>query len=219
MFIRRSSVWLTLLLPVLLSGCESTSVTTLDADHFSETSSGSRSAHFEQLAPGDMIEISVEVDGRQEVPSFQADVNHLGFVTLPLIGDVHVGGVGVDIARSVIARQYAAYYVSTPVIMIARVDEDRANEWGQVSIMGRVKNPGPVPLPSSTGIKLSAAIQAAGGFAPSAKKSEIRISRLSAGGKKVQVYVNYDDIGKAGDATADLNLLDGDIVYIPERVF
>ena len=72
---------------------------------------------------------------------------------------------------------------------------------------------------NSTGMSLSAAIQAAGGFASSAKANDIRVSRINKQGKKIQVSVNFDEIGESGNAEADINLLAGDIVFIPERIF
>jgi len=208
-----------LLFSIVICGCQTTGVTTMDAKDFRETSSGSGISSAAELAPGDKIEISVEVDGRLEVTAWQAKVSNLGAVTLPLLDDVYVGGLDLNVARSVIARKYADYYVSPPVIIISRLSEKNVSEWGQVSILGRVENPGPVPLPSSSGIKLSAAIQAAGGFAPSAKSSEIQITRIDKRGRKLRVVVDFNAIGASGDADADIRLMDGDIVNVPERIW
>jgi len=172
-----------------------------------------------ELVPGDSIEISVEVDGRMEVLLHRASLNHQGVATLPLVGDVRLGGLGLDIARAVIAKRYGTLYVSTPVVMMSLVRADAVAEWGQVRVLGRVRQPGPVPLTSASGINLSAAIQGAGGFATSAKTTEIQVTRPSATGNRLRVVVDFNKIGREGDTEADLRLMDGDIVFVPERIF
>ncbi len=202
-----------------ISGCETTNTTTVNPKDFGELAPHVSTSGDTSLKEGDTIEVSVEVDGRTEYPAHRATLNHLGFVTLPLVGDVHVGGVDLNVARSAITKRYGAYYVSTPVVMISMVGSDDAGEWGQVSVMGRVRNPGPVPLASSAGMRLSAAIQSAGGFAPSAKTAEIQVTRVDSAGNKIRVVVDFNEIGKSGNADSDLLLKKGDIVFIPERVF
>lgn len=175
--------------------------------------------HASKLATGDSIELSVEVDGNMEIPQHQANLDYQGIATLPLVGDVKIGGMTLDEARSVIAEKYGAYYVNSPVIMLSLANDGDRVEWGNVTVLGRVNRPGLVPLTSYRGINLSAAIQAAGGFAGSAKTSEIRISRVDEKGKKHQVFVDFEQIGQKGNAEADLKLMAGDIVYVPERIF
>lgn len=210
---------LSLVCMTLVTGCETMDATTVDTKGFREISAKTKSTDVTELDVGDNLEVSVEVDGRMEYQAHRAVVNHLGFVTLPLVGDVHVGGVGLNVARMTITKRYGAYYVSTPVVMVSLVGADGSTEWGQVSVMGRVGNPGPVQLSSGAGMRLSAAIQAAGGFAPSAKTSEIQVTRLDSDGKKLRVKVDFNEIGKSGNADSDLVLKAGDIVFVPERVF
>ena len=211
--------FLVLLFSLVMAGCETPDVTTVDTADFSTSASIAKSASAAKLASGDTIELSVEVDGRMEVPLHQATINYLGFVTLPLIGDVQVGGLGLDIARAILTKRYGSLYVTSPVIMLSMVSEENTSEWGQVSVMGRVNNPGPVQLPSGAGMRLSAAIQAAGGFAPSAKTAEIQVTRIDKRGRRLRVVVDFNEIGASGNADADIKLMDGDIVNVPERIW
>lgn len=171
------------------------------------------------LAPGDGVEVSVEVDGNMEVSSHRAEINHQGLVTLPLVGDVKIGGMKLSAARDTIAKTYGAYYVNPPVVMLSLLAGGIEGEWGYVTVLGRVNQPGRVPLPSQSGINLSAAVQLAGGFAPSAKTGDIRISRTDELGLTTRISVDFEQIGRAGNADADVLLTDGDIVYVPERIF
>ena len=203
----------------LLTACVTSDVSTVSTQAFVLNNDALTKPSSTKLEKGDVIEVSVEVDGVMEVSRHRMDVNDFGYVTLPLVGDVNVGGMTVAQARSVIARTYGEYYVNAPVIMVSRADVPEAGDFGYVTVMGRVSKPGPVALPNAEGIKLTEAIQFAGGFAPSAKQDAIRVSRTEPGGKKIQVTVDYQKIGTAGNARADLSLMPGDIIYVPERMF
>ncbi|VGO21685.1 polysaccharide biosynthesis/export family protein [Pontiella sulfatireligans] len=200
----------------MLSGCTTTG--TDSPSSFYERSL-EEPAIDNMLLTGDSLELSVEADGSMEVGMYRTKVDARGIATFPLVGEIKVGGMRLEEVRKVIALKYGEYYVNPPVIMFSEVDESEVSEWGQVRVLGRVNQPGLVPLMSSRGINLSAAIQGAGGFSGSAKASDIQVSRMSKDGKKVRVRVNFDEIGQLGNADADLKLIDGDIVYVPERIF
>jgi len=177
------------------------------------------SSQARDLAPGDGVEVSVEVDGSMEVSLHRAKLNHQGVVTLPLVGDVKVGGMKLASARDRITKTYGAYYVNPPVVILTLMDGGIEGEWGFVTVLGRVNKPGRVPLQSPEGMNLSAAVQMADGFATSAKQSDIRVSRTDELGMKTRISVDFGQIGQAGNADADIMLIDGDIIYVPERIF
>ncbi|MEE9367380.1 MAG: polysaccharide biosynthesis/export family protein [Pontiella sp.] len=204
---------------LVLVSCTSPDVSTVSTHDFLQSTSTSDKRLATKLVAGDSIEVSVEVDGSMEVSRHRVDLSHLGFVTLPLVGDVRVGDLTLEGARTIISKTYSAYYVNPPVIMVSMTNGQGEGEWGYVTVMGRVARPGRIPLPDADGINLTEAIQAAGGFAMSAKQSDIRISRVNEKGKKIQVSLDFEDIGLGGSAESDINLAAGDIVYVPERLF
>ncbi len=172
-----------------------------------------------KLSPGDTIEVSIEVGGNMEVVSHVAQINPQGVVILPLVGDVKISGSTLEAARQIIAQTYGTYYVHPPLVMLSLTTSSEDGGWGAVTVMGRVVRPGRVPLRNQQGMNLTEVIQQVGGFAVSAKKSGIQVSRTDKTGDKKRVSVNYDAIGKGGDASADIKLIAGDIVYVPERIF
>ena len=93
-------------------GC-STQGSAVDASEFAQRTKKSNAKQAVKLQPGDSIEISVEVDGRMEVPLHRASLNFSGIATLPIVGDVKVGGLKLDIARAVITKRYGALFVRT----------------------------------------------------------------------------------------------------------
>ena len=208
-----------LAVPALLyTGCASSGTTDVSTREFVQSTPGQPSTT-SKLAAGDTIEVSVEVDGNMEVFSHRAQINQQGMATLPLVGDVEISGYTLSEARGIIAKTYGAYYVNPPVIMLSLAVEPGDGEWGAVTVMGRIGRPGRVALRSQNGINLTEAIQEAGGFSGSAKKNDIRISREGRDGKRIKISVDFDGIGRQGNAEADVKLMDGDIVYVPERIF
>jgi protein involved in polysaccharide export with SLBB domain len=204
---------------ISLSGCETTGTAGANASAAFMQAKQDEPVAESKMVAGDSFELSVEVDGAMEVAMHLAKVDARGIATLPLVGEVEVGGLKLGQIREVIAVKYGRFYVSPPVIMISQVEDDEVSEWGRVTVLGKVARPGMVPLTSSRGINLSAAIQNAGGFSVSAKTSDIRITRTSKDGKKIRASVDFERIGQEGNADADLKLVAGDMIYVPERIF
>ncbi len=212
--------WLALLMIslLLLAGCLTSETSTASSRDFTQNKARA-STELSTLSAGDTLELSVEVDGQMEVMAHRAQINRQGMVTLPLVGDVKISGQSLSRARGTIFKTYGAYYVNPPVIMLSLQVDPEDGEWGAVIVMGRVIQPGRVPLRSQNGMNLTEAIQAAGGFAPSANKSKIRVSRTDKDGKKLKVFVDFEEIGQKGDMDSDIKLIDGDIIYVPQRIF
>lgn len=199
-------------------GCSTTDIEAVSTADFAQTEVVDN-MDAAKLSAGDTVEVSVEVDGRMEVSRHRAILDHFGVITLPLVGDVKVGDLTMDKARKSITDTYSTYFVNTPVVMLSTVQDLDGGGLGFVTVTGRVGTPGRISIMSASGMKLTEAIQAAGGFGTSAKRSDVRVSRVDGHGQKVQVSVDYNKIGKRGSAEADLTLRDGDIVYVPERLF
>ncbi|MCY3022768.1 MAG: SLBB domain-containing protein [Planctomycetota bacterium] len=90
-----------------------------------------------------------------------------------------------------------------------------AGSVGGVTILGKVKQPGVYPLAGDT-LKLSRLIALAGGFTEFAKTSAVTVIRASAPKKPVRVDTGM--ITRDGDLDKDLDLEDGDLVFVSERL-
>jgi len=199
-------------------GCETTDpvVTATEFSNPTEVAPKPRNG----FEAGDTIELSVEVGGTMEVVSYRTALGPEGIVTLPLVGDVTLSGCTLGEAQDKIAETYGAYYIERPVIMLSLVTNGTdAGAFGTVIVLGKVRQPGRIALTNMNGMNLTEVIQEAGGFAASAKTSEIRVTRTDQDGRKKQVKIDYTAIGKGGDASADVKLISGDIVFVPERIW
>jgi protein involved in polysaccharide export with SLBB domain len=81
---------------------------------------------------------------------------------------------------------------------------------GGVSVLGKVRAPGLYPLPGGT-LKLSHAIAQAGGFAEFAKSSNVMVTRAAS---HTTEKVDVGAIIKNGQIDLDVDLEDGDVVYV-----
>jgi polysaccharide export outer membrane protein len=87
-----------------------------------------------------------------------------------------------------------------------------------VFVFGAVRNPGALQVKLSKRFTLLQAIAQAGGTAEGASKSGIVIKRKdNKTGKETEIKVNLKDIIKG--KKPDIELQEGDVVYVPESVF
>ncbi len=87
-----------------------------------------------------------------------------------------------------------------------------------VYVFGAVRNPGAIQVKLSKNINILQAIAQAGGLLAGASKSGITITRKDEKtGKETKIKVNLNDVLK-GKQTA-IELLEGDVVYVPESIF
>ena len=117
------------------------------------------------LGPGD--EIFVSVPEIEELQNQHARIAQDGTMSLPLIGTLHVGGLGEDQARAVISERLAQYMKKPRVEMY--VNRYRSRE---VAVAGAVQKPGVFDL-ASLSDSLDDMIAMAGGLSPSASQTAI----------------------------------------------
>jgi protein involved in polysaccharide export with SLBB domain len=86
---------------------------------------------------------------------------------------------------------------------------------GGVTVLGKVKQPGVYPMTGDK-MKLSQAIALAGGFTEFAKTSSITVVHANA--PKQPVRVDIGAITREGDLDKDVDLEDGDLVFVSERL-
>lgn len=87
-----------------------------------------------------------------------------------------------------------------------------------VFVFGEVRNPGALQVKTSQRVTLLQAIAQAGGTAEGALKSGITVKRKDKEtGREIKMKFNLKDI--ISGKRADIELLEGDVVYVPESIF
>ena len=122
------------------------------------------------IKPNDMIRLAVF---NEPALSSQTKVLQTGEAMFPLIGPVKIAGLSISASIEKIRALYDADYVVEPKVTLT-VDDYALQ---QVSILGAVKSPGQVPIPTSGKLDLSAALASAGGLSESADPAAIALER------------------------------------------
>ena len=204
------------LLLVLLWGCMTNSGAFVSVSEFSAATVCAPQERV--LAVGDELELSVLLDGLVEVAPVHVEVDYSGNVPVPLIGAVPLAGLTVVEAVHVLEGRYGLIYRGSPSVLLKspqRVEGD----WGYVTLLGQVGHAGRVPVSSASGMRLSDALQAAGGFGSSANLNNIVVTRVLSTGESIKCRVDFKNLGTAGAGETDILLFSGDRVYVHERLF
>ncbi len=134
-----------------------------------------------------------------------------GTIDYPLVGRLAVAGLEpTAVADLLETRLRDGQYLVDPQVSIF-VKEYNSK---RVVIMGAVARPGNFPM--TGGLTVVQAISLAGGFSPIASRDDTVVSRR-VDGRLRRFRVRVDDVtdGRA----ADFPLRNGDIIFVPERVF
>lgn len=159
----------------------------------------------EVLGPGDVIEVRVfnepDLSGTHQVTPN-------GSIRLPLVGVVQAAGITPDELTVRIEQAYNERYLkNADVSLLVREFNSR-----KVYVLGQVAKPGQYPFDGK--MTVIGAIARAGGTLKTADSSRALLTRDDEAGEQVRVVVEISAIER-GQAP-DVELLPGDIIYVPE---
>jgi polysaccharide biosynthesis/export protein VpsN len=160
------------------------------------------------LRPGDTIEL--KIGGVPSTDTGTVSGNYMldgdGYVNMPNLGRVKIGGSTPGVAQTTIENDYRLHDIYThPTIIITMQLQSR---W--VNVGGEVKSPQRVPY--TPDLTILAAINAAGGFTPFADQHKVRLLRSD------QVMVV--DVRKVrASPSLDLPVEPGDRIEVPQTIF
>ncbi len=158
----------------------------------------------QELGPGDVIEIRVT---DQEQLSGEYEVGEDGTIRFPWIENVEVAGRTRGELAEIIENKLADGWLRQPQVSVRVLD--RQNR--EVSVLGQVNTPGSYPFKER--LTLVQAISLAGGMNPLAQAKRVKLIReTDEGTKTYEIDVRQILESKR----ADLPLMPGDIVFVPE---
>lgn len=150
--------------------------------------------------------------GHKDVEAYLVRVSQDGGITLPIIGDVDVGGKTLaQIEASVIEAYYPKYVVNRPMV-VCEVAKYRSENERVFAIIGLVNKSGVYPYPPDVQYNLMEALAFAGGFDMVADPRYLKVYRQDATGNVVSATLKIDDKSLA-DAYS-LMIKPGDLIYV-----
>lgn len=180
-----------------------------EGNHFSE-------AGDPLLRTGLILALSVRVGDKLEVEPMRVQIMDKGEINLPMIGMVVCDGLTLPQLKRGLAERYGAFYRDPDVSLNFIYEPGAVSPWGRVLVQGRVVQEGWVNIPPTRDLSVSSAIQLAGGYNKSAKKSDIIVTRRKEGTGKQVLRVDLERVGRKGEIERDIGLLPGDVIYVPE---
>jgi polysaccharide biosynthesis/export protein VpsN len=160
------------------------------------------------LRPGDTIELKIGGVPSNDTASVSGAymIDGQGYVNMPNLGKVKIGGLTTGAAQGAIESGYRSHDIYTnPTIIITMQAQSR---W--VNVGGEVKAPQRVPY--TPDLTILATINAAGGFSAFADQRKVRLLR----GNEVMVI----DIRKVrSNPSLDIPVEPGDRVEVPQSMF
>ncbi|MDR1458326.1 MAG: polysaccharide biosynthesis/export family protein [Puniceicoccales bacterium] len=163
-----------------------------------------------KLMPLDEISVSVF-----ENPDFETNtmITEIGEISMPLIGKIKISGLTLEEAENVIEAKYSDGFIKSPCVLIRVVK--RAQE--QVTVLGNVQNQRVIEFDSNRGLTLTEALGKANGPTLKADISKIILTSIDANGQPQSKQIDMKVIiqGK----TKDIQLQNGDLIYVKESMF
>ncbi len=165
-----------------------------------------------RIGVDDTLQVSV---WRNPDLSVTVPVRPDGMISVPLVGDVQAGGLTPEEVSATIKQKLSNFVRDPNVIVI--LTGLRSHEYlSRVRITGAVR--APKSLPYRDGMTVLDAILEAGGPSDFAAPNRTKLYRKEKTGMKV-ISVKLDSILNKGNLDTNEELLPGDVITVPERLF
>jgi polysaccharide export outer membrane protein len=170
-----------------------------------------------QLSNGD--EVAIIIWGEGDVSTDQR-IDAKGIVRMPLIGEVNLSSKTVREAEKYLEQVFIDKKILRKPMVTISVRDYAARE---VAVLGAVAAPGKYRMPKEAGsIEIVELITSLGGFKPTAKSDEVKVTRVDESGIETVSTVNVQSMitGRTGkNAPKSFLVYPGDRIYVPERLF
>jgi len=213
--IKKGKCFITLLIAFiltnLLTGCSSSDLQNLPSATTHPSLTKNINDYNYLIGPGDSLNIFVW--GNPEI-SGTFDVRPDGKISTSLVDDIDASGrTPSDLARSIEAR--LSEYVRDPIVTV--IVQDFVGPYSeQVRVIGEASQPKAINYREN--MTLLDVMVAVGGLTEYADGNDARLIRVI-NGQQRQFGLKMGDLIRDGDIQANIDILPGDIIIIPEAWF
>ena len=161
-----------------------------------------------RLQPNDVLEVQYRFSPEfNDIVTVQPD----GFVSLPLVGDIKIGGSTLEQIKKILIEK-SSVRLRNPEITLKLKEFEKP----YFIVSGHIKNPGRYDFRGKT--LLSEALAIAGGFTESSTTSQVFLFRkLNAEWSEVIEINMKDSVIKEKQLKEDITLRPGDMLFIPQN--
>lgn len=204
---------------VCASGCETISKVLDGFENDEAVDSTVLATYFDgpKVRPGVALSISVTAVGTPGRDAKQYFVDAEGCISMELVGRIKCDGLTLVELQDKVAQAYKEYYIdpSVTATFLYQQGQGMVSPWGTVKVLGEVRHPGPVDVPSTMDLTVLRALQLAGNVTSMADKHRVKVTRCNKEGKRTSTYVDLIEIGEEGRPDKDMLLKAGDVIYVP----
>lgn len=170
-----------------------------------------------KVRPGVALGISVTAVGTAGTEAKQYFVDADGCITMELVGQIKCDGLTLVGLQQKITAAYKEYFLDPHVnaTFIYQSGQNMVSPWGTVTVLGEVGRPGPVDVPSTMDLRLTRALQLAGGVNAIGDRHRVQVTRCDKDGKQTKKKIDLIQIGEEGRPDKDILLKAGDVVWVP----
>jgi polysaccharide export outer membrane protein len=162
-----------------------------------------------QIGPGDVLDVFV---WRSSDLGRTVKVRPDGRITFPLVGDVQAAGLTpAELGRSLEARLTTFIFEPNVTVMVTGFSGTFAQ---QIRVIGEAQKPQAIPYRENMTV-LDVIIEV-GGLTEFASGNRAVIARAR-GDERQEYRVRLDDLVREGDIGANVQMVPGDILIIPQR--
>jgi len=195
-----------------LSGC----VSTANRELPSATYTNVQSAQNQEYIIGPLDKINVHVWRNPELSADEIQIRPDGRLTIPLVRDMPAAGKTPTMLQEDIRLQLSQY-IQDPIVSVI-VTEFNGEFNTQIKIVGSTGKPAALPYRANmTVLDAMIAVGGLGEFAAGNKSKLIRTDRQT--GKTEEYRLRLTDLLKRGDSKANVLLMPGDTIIVPESTF
>ena len=195
----------------LLNGCNNPVYPELAGSAPASPLTTDKDAYLYHIGPGDSLNVFV---WRNPEVSTTVTVRPDGKINTPLVEDVTVSEkTPTEVAREL--EKALSKYIKDPIVTVT-IGGFEGPYKEQVRVIGQAADP--KSLPYSEDMTLLDLMIAVGGLTEFADGNKAILARVEAGEQK-QYTIRIEDLIQDGDLKANVDILPGDIVIIPEAWF
>ena len=170
------------------------------------------------LGAGDIVSLEIVEDKAAPVMKRVSDT---GDLDVPYIGRVHVTGrscadVAIQIKRQLEAKYY---YTATVKLAIEQIALVKPGPVSTVFVSGDVAKVGAQVIPAGMKLTVSTAVVNAGSATQFGDLRKVKLVRKNKNGTSQTFIIDVKAIIQEGQTEKDMELQDGDSIFVPKRLF
>jgi protein involved in polysaccharide export with SLBB domain len=161
-----------------------------------------------RLSPNDVISMTVY---QEDDLATKTVIDENGMIMLPLLGQIHIGGMTTEEAADRIRQLYNKDFLVNPRVNL--IVEHFAER--RFSVLGQVQHPGNFDFPQNESMNLLQAIAISGGYTRLGSPSKVDVRRMEGEISKIY-HLDAREMAKDPSKTT-FEILPGDIITIGEK--